>query len=344
MKKNNIKRLLALLLCALLVLLTGCASEEAAESLPTQQERTAQSQQAREQTALEQTARWLMNEVSHPGYGTLGGEWMMLGLARSGLEMPAKYLESYRENVAAYTAQLGGVLHERKYTEYSRVILAWTAIGEDARDVGGYNLLEPLADFEKTVFQGINGVVSALLALDSGNYEIPTAKPGCVQATRDGYISYLIDAQTSDGGWTLAGNTADIDLTAMTLQALAKYQDRPDVAEAVQRGLALLSERQNEDGGYTAYGAQSSETIAQVIVALTELGISPEDAAFVKNGVSLSQRLLDYRTEEGSFRHTLEEGSGANQMATEQAFYAMVAMERFREGKSSLYRMSENPA
>ena len=80
-----------------------------------------------------------------------------------------------------------------------------------------------------------------------------------------------------------------------------------------------------------------------MIVALTELGISPEDDAFVKNGVSLSQRLLDYRTEEGSFRHTLEEGSGANQMATEQAFYAMVAMERLREGKSSLYRMSEDP-
>lgn len=343
MKRNNAKRLLALMLCVLLVLLAGCASDEVTESLPAQQEQTAQSQPAQEQTPLEQTARWLMNEVPYPGYGSLGGEWMMLGLARSGLDIPREYLESYRETVAAYTAQLGGKLHERKYTEYSRVILAWTAIGEDAHDVGGYNLLEPLADFEKTVFQGINGAVFALLALDSGNYDIPEAQPGCVQATRNGYVGYLVDAQTSDGGWALTGDTADIDLTAMTLQALAKYQDRPDVAEAVRRGLDLLSQRQNEDGGYTAYGAQSSETIAQVIVALTELGISPEDDAFVKNGVSLSLRLLDYRTEEGSFRHTLEEGSGANQMATEQAFYAMVAMERLREGKSSLYRMSEDP-
>ena len=343
MKKNNVKRLLALLLCVL-TLLTGCASDEVTESLPAQREQTVQSQPAQEQTQLEQTARWLMNEVPHPGYGSLGGEWMMLGLARSGLDIPREYLEGYRETVAAYTAQLGGKLHERKYTEYSRVILAWTAIGEDAHDVGGYNLLEPLADFEKTVFQGINGAVFALLALDSGNYDIPEAQPGCVQATRDGYVGYLVDAQTSDGGWALTGDTADIDLTAMTLQALAKYQDRPDVAEAVRRGLDLLSQRQNEDGGYTAYGAQSSETIAQVIVALTELGISPEDAAFVKNGVTLPQHLLSFRTAEGSSRHTLEEGSEADQMATEQAFYAMVAMERFRNGESSLYRMSEETA
>lgn len=340
MKKNNAKHLLALLLCVL-VLLTSCASDGVTESLPAQQKQTVQSQPAQEQTPLEQTARWLMNEVPHPGYGSLGGEWLILGLARSGLDIPREYLEGYRETVAAYTAQLGGKLHERKYTEYSRVILAWTAIGEDAHDVGGYNLLEPLADFEKTVFQGINGAVFALLALDSGNYDIPEAQPGCVQATRDGYVGYLVDAQTSDGGWALTGDTADIDLTAMTLQALAKYQDRPDVAEAVRRGLDLLSQRQNEDGGYTAYGSQSSETIAQVIVALTELGISPEDAAFVKNGVTLPQRLLSFRTADGGFRHTLEEGSEADQMATEQAFYAMVAMERFQKGEASLYRMSE---
>lgn len=337
MKKSNTKRLLCLVLSVLLVLLAGCTSGQ-----PAQTTQPAQTQTGTDLTAqIEQTAQWMMTQVPKPGFGSLGGEWMMLGLARSGLEIPREYVETYRENVAAYTAQQGGVLHDKKYTEYSRVILAWTAIGEDAHDVGGYDLLEPLADFDKTSFQGLNGVVFALLALDCGNYDIPQAQPGCVQATRDGYVGYLVDAQTSDGGWNLTGDKADPDLTAMTLQALAKYTDRPDVAAAVQRGLECLSGLQDPDGGFTAYGGQSSETIAQVIVALTELGKSPEDGAFVKNGNTLMDRLLTYRLEDGTFQHVQEEGGEADLMATEQAFYAMVAAQRFREGKSSLYRMTD---
>ena len=98
----------------------------------------------------------------------------------------------YGERVAAYTAEQGGILHNRKYTEYSRVILAWTAIGRDASDVGGFNLLTPLADFEQTVFQGINGPIFALLALDSGNYEIPENIATSNQATRDMYVKSFV--------------------------------------------------------------------------------------------------------------------------------------------------------
>ena len=117
---------------------------------------------------LTQTAQWLMEQIPQPTYGSVGGEWAVFGLARSGVAVPKEYFEVYGENVAAYTAEHGGVLHAKKYTEYSRVILAWTALGKDAADVGGFNLLVPLADFDQTVFQGINGPIFALLALDSG--------------------------------------------------------------------------------------------------------------------------------------------------------------------------------
>ena len=43
----------------------------------------------------------------------------------------------------------------------------------DPRDVAGYDLTKPLGDFDKTVWQGINGPIWALIALDSGNYEVP---------------------------------------------------------------------------------------------------------------------------------------------------------------------------
>lgn len=291
--------------------------------------------------SLNDTAAFLLEAIPEPTYGSTGGEWAIFGLARSGAEVPEEYFETYFENIAAYTAELGGVLHEKKYTEYSRVILAVTAIGKDPTDVGGFDLLVPLADYEQTVFQGINGPIFALLALDSGNYEIPENVTGSIQATRELYVDYILSAECSEGGWSLAGGEADVDITAMALQALAKYQDRQDVADATERALTVLSELQNDEGGYSAFGTESSESIAQVITALAELGIPVDDSRFVKNGNTLLDRLLEYREENGSFRHLLD--GEADLMATEQAFYALAALERLEQGRNSLYDMSDVP-
>lgn len=326
------KILSVLLVIAMLFICAGC-SEEKEEQLPAVTEAAIQT----EENPLLQTAQWLRSEIPEPGYGSLGGEWLALGLARSELEGMEEYLLGYGERVAAYAAEQGGVLHAKKYTEYSRVILAWTAIGRDAADVGGFNLLVPLADFEQTVFQGVNGPIFALLALDCGNYEIPENTANSTQATRDMYVDYIVNAESPDGGWSLAGGPAEIDITAMALQALAKYQDRPDVAAAVERGLELLSQRQNDNGGFSDSTSESSETISQAIVALTELGISLEDSRFVKNGNTLKDALLRFRFSDGSFSHLMD--TDADLLATEQAFYALVAIDRMEQGKSSLYAM-----
>ena len=285
------------------------------------------------------TGQLLMDSVAEPTFGSVGGEWLVMGLARSGLEIDNEYLESYFQNLSAYTAQQGGVLHDRKYTEYSRVILAVTALDEDPTDVGGFNMLLPLADFEQTCFLGINGPIFALLALDSGNYEIPENTADSTQATRDLYVDYIINAQLPEGGWSLMGGEAEIDLTAMALQALAKYQDRKDVAEAVEKGIAILSDRQNENGGYQFNENEqaSCESVAQVIVARAELGISLDDSRFVKNGKTLLDGLMQFRQADGGFSHLV--GDETDLLATEQAFYAMVAADRMEKGEASLYRM-----
>ena len=285
------------------------------------------------------TGQLLMDSVAQPTYGSVGGEWLVMGLARSGMEISPEYFESYFQNLSAYTAQQGGVLHDRKYTEYSRVILAVTAMGEDPTDVGGFNMLLPLADFEQTCFQGINGPIFALLALDSGDYDIPENTADSTQATRDLYVDYIINAQLPEGGWSLMGGEAEIDLTAMALQALAKYQDRKDVAEAVEKGIAILSDGQNENGGYQFNENEqaSCESVAQVIVALAELGISLDDSRFVKGGKTLLDGLMQFRQADGGFSHLV--GGETDLLATEQAFYAIVAAERMEKGEASLYRM-----
>lgn len=291
-------------------------------------------------TILLDSADMLLASTPQPTYGSVGGDWMAFGLARWDGDVPQEWFDSYYNAVENYVEECGGVLDSRKYTEYSRVILALTAIGKDPTDVGGYNLLIPLADYEQTIFQGINGPIYALLALDSGNYEIPDNAAGSTQATRELYVDYILNNELADGGWSLAGGEAETDITAMALQALAKYQERQDVAGSIDRALEVLSNQQNENGGYTAYDVESSESISQVIVALTELGISMEDARFVKNGRTLQDRLLDFQTDDHGFKHVLDEEE-TNLIATEQAFYALVALERAEQGESSLYSMAD---
>lgn len=324
-----------ILVLTLLFSLTACGKKE-----PEGGQTVSMEQQKEVLTeTIAKTGTFLHSSVAEPTFGTVGGEWLVLGLARSGLEISDEYFEAYFQNVSAYTAQQGGVLHAKKYTEYSRVILAVTAIGKEPSDVGGFDMLVPLADFEQTVFQGINGPVFALLALDSGNYEIPENAADSTQATRDMYVDYIINAQLENGGWSLMGGEAEIDVTAMALQALAKYQDRKDVAEAVEKGLAVLSERQNEQGGYQYNAAEqaSCESVAQVIVALAELGIPLDDSRFVKNGNTLLDGLLQFQQADGGFSHLID--GETDLLATEQAFYALVAANRVAQGESSLYRM-----
>ena len=152
-------------------------------------------------------------------------------------------------------------------------------------------------------------------------------------------MDYIINAQLENGGWSLMGGEAEIDVTAMALQALAKYQDRKDVAEAVEKGLAVLSERQNDQGGYQYNAAESvsSESVSQVIVALAELGIALDDSRFVKNGNTLLDALMQFQQEDGGFSHLMD--GETDLLAPEQAFYALVAANRIAQGESSLYRM-----
>lgn len=295
-----------------------------------------------QKSPMEQTADYLLHTVTEPVCGSVGGEWTVLGLARSGLPVDQSYYDGYYTRLCAQLRECGGILDERRNTEYSRVILALTAIGRDPSAAAGYDLLLPLADFDKTTEQGLNGAIWALLALDAGGYEIPRTASG-TQATRERYLAYLLDAQSSSGAWSLTAGGADVDMTAMALQALAKYTADEAVQAAVTRGLDWLSGQQRPNGAYVSYGDENSESAAQVLVALCELGIAPDDARFTKNGHTLQEVLLRFACDDGSFRHVLSDRRG-DLMATEQCMYALAAVSRIERGESSLYRMqTETP-
>ena len=79
------------------------------------------------QSELQGSAAYMLSAVKAPEVGSIGGEWAVIGLARSGYPVPANYFDDYYARVEKYVKDCAGVLHERKYTEYSRVILALTA-------------------------------------------------------------------------------------------------------------------------------------------------------------------------------------------------------------------------
>lgn len=265
-----------------------------------------------------------------------GSEWLVIALARSGRDVP----DSYYDSVVKAVQSAKGQLSDKKSTEYARTILALTAIGKDPTDVGGYDLLARLADMDDVTYQGINGAIFALLALDSGKYDVPAAAEGGTQVTRDGLVAYILAQQLSDGGWALSGTSADPDVTAMALQALAPYRTGDETVDAaVDKGVQLLSDMQLSDGGYSSWGTLNSESCAQVLIALATLGIDPvSDSRFVKNGLTVLDALLAYAVS-GGFRHTVD--GEADAIATEQALCALTAYARLLDGKTALYDMTD---
>lgn len=295
--------------------------------------------------AYNKVETYLKETVTEPVCGTTGGDWVLYGMAVAGCGISDSYVAKYQAAVesalaAGYRGK-SGILHDRKYTEYSRVAVTYGELGLDPTNVKGVNLLEFLADFDAVVWQGINGPIWALQALDAGDFDIPdvsgvksrfastSGKDITNVTTRQKLIDYILDGQLADGGWALSGSVSDPDMTGMALAALAPYQSQKKVKSAINDAVEWLSGAQNSDGSYSTFGVKTSESCAQVIRGLVLCGINPNtDSRLKKNGNSVVDGLFTFYDEEvGGFRHVNEAGGGyeavVDQMATEQAYYAL---------------------
>lgn len=286
---------------------------------------------------------------------SIGSEWFVLGLVRSGMELDDSYFQTYYNHFANYLEENKGILtNSVKYTEYSKAAIVMTSIGKDARKIAGYNLLKPLADMDMVTAQGTNGPIWALIALNCyPDYTIPKVSSVSNQTTKEKLITYILEQEMLDGGWKMTGNFPDPDLTGMAIQALAPFYQKEgyeEVTAAIDRALEVLGEMQNTTGGYSTMGVETSESCSQVITALCALGIDPEkDERFVKGGNWTVENLLSYYVDGKGFMHVKADegnnGGGAagevNGMATEQAYYALTAYQRFKNGQTSLYDMSD---
>ena len=298
-------------------------------------------------SVLNATLAMQATTVAEPSFGTNYGEWTVFGLARGGYYANnSQYFADYYDRIVEYVnttaaeVDKSGALDSNKSTDNSRLIMALAAIGKDATSVGNWDLVEAYSanGINWIRKQGMNGTIWTLIALDCGGYETsdPTIRQQCVDA--------IVSAQHNDGGWSLVtakAQPSNVDITGMTLTALYPYRDQPAVAAACETAFNWLSESQLDNGGFPYGQGETSESCVWAIVACTTWGINPDtDPRFIKNGNSAIDNLLTYYLEDQAmFEHG--RGAGANAMATDQATYALVAYDRFINGKTALYDYSD---
>lgn len=295
---------------------------------------------AKELGAIYKTTGDYIEKLPGDELNAFGSEWYILGLARSGRKVFDDYYKAIEKYISENIDE-NGRLDEKRATDNAKLVLVLSALDKDVTDVGGHDLLKALSDMDYVTQQGLSGAIYALLAFDCRGYDIPSADKNVEQTSREGLVKYILDKQLKDGGWAYSGDKAEPDMTAMALQALAAYyKTDAKVKEAADKAVTCLSKLQNTTGGYDSYGSINSESAAQVITALTALGIDPDnDARFVKNGASVLDSLCGFYVDGGGFRHVSD--GKLDPTATAQGYYALAAYYRFAGSQTALYDMTD---
>src|SRR5690625_4255031 len=345
-------------------------------------------------------ARYTLETVQAPNMGTTSGDWSVMNLLRGMYtgsdymnDIPENYFEDYVERVEEYVVGREGNLDRNKSTEWSRLILALSSLDYDIKDVAGYDFIDRLSSsYQFSYRQGINGPIWEVIAMNTGGYNFYPDDSNDDVNTHSKMIEYILndEIKTSEetvGGWALFGNIPDPDITGMALQALAPYYgdkalyeetgtDIPyeELLASVERAVFTLSEVQAENGAFRAFGTVNSESTAQVIVALTALGIDPLAENIELNTINKQTNFLTDGAEQdgvttnnmvdglltfwadgsgseagvGGFKHVTtgfdgggDAGTSVNGMATDQSLYALIAYDRFIKGEAPLYDMSD---
>ena len=280
-----------LILLALLV--SACGSTEPGNGFPEDP-----------QVLTREIAAYLMEQVPSPGPASVGGDWLIKGLADSGAEVPASYYDLYYDNVRAEVKFKKGVLSDTYYTEYERVIIGLSSIGKGTV-VEGYDLAPYLDDSGKVTAQGVNASCFALIAAQEAGIKLKNEE------------LYIGDILSEIGSGEFTKDPAFADYIAIALQALSYYSGREEIDEFIEEGIRTLSEMQQDDGSYG-----SCESTAEVIAALGRLGIDPAgDERFIKNSRTVADGLMVYYLGNGKFCHTLEIKE-ADMMSSEKALLA----------------------
>ncbi|MBJ8008833.1 DUF4430 domain-containing protein [Bacillus cereus] len=257
----------------------------------------------------------------------IGSDWIAVGLARSGVNVPLETKINYVKPVAEKVKKR---LNRFSATDLARTIIMMNAMNVDPTKVEGQNLVQNL--FESDKVNSVTGYAFTLLALDTKKYEVPAE----AKWNRAALVQALLQAQHTDGGWTYDSSSSkesasNVDVTSMVLAALAPYQEQQDVKPAIQKAVDYLYKQQLGNGGFAADGQENSNSTAQAIIGLSL--VKDVDHNRLNKAV---QNLMSYQLPNGEFKWLPSDQNGSG-MATEQAFLALL---QFKELGKSIYDWS----
>jgi LPXTG-motif cell wall-anchored protein len=279
----------------------------------------------------DQVAPLVRSAVKYMVKHGVNDEFAIMGLKKAGENIPASYLQEAAKSLKGNNGTF------RNVTDYERMALGITAAGKNAANFSGYNLIKNIYSNDRMTNQGTNGIIFALLSIDSGKYKLPAN----AKWSRGKLVQYLVSHQLKDGSWALYGNTSSVDITAMTLSALAPYKSQGPVKNAIDKAVHWLSMKQDKQGGYSSSdnGGDSSETTAQVIIGLTSVNVSPGSKEFTKQGGNLLKHLVTFKQKDGGYAHIVT-NHASDQISTTQALLGLTAYQSYLSGKGSVYQFS----
>lgn len=213
----------------------------------------------------------------------------LLFVGRSQASVPpavGSYLSSVKNNEWATIGQavLGNTPSDISFlktlsgntaNDYSKAILALTALGKDPRFFGSENLVDGL----RQKFN--NGQIGDLTLLSDDMFGIIALRASGVPSD-DTIISqdaaYIKSKQLADGSWDFSASSShgSSDLTAMGIMALVAA-GVPTNDSAIKNAIDYLQKSQNNDGGWPIQpsGLSNSESTAWVLSAIYALGDNP---------------------------------------------------------------------
>src|SRR5699024_1249807 len=178
-------------------------------------------------------SRYTLETVPKPNMGTTSGEWSVMNLLRgmyTGYDyvnyIPSTYFTDYIQRIEEYVDNKNGNLDRNKSTEWSRLILALSALDYDISNVADYDFIERLSESHRFSYrQGINGPIWEIIAMNTGGYEFYKDPDNDDVNTYGKMIDYILDKEIeqsdeTSGGWTLE-NLGGVELvTVITCMAL----------------------------------------------------------------------------------------------------------------------------
>ena len=343
--RNQRSVFLTLAICILLLLLTGCGNRNV-KSYPDVLDDIDRYFKA--EGDLSRNEDITLASWYRPGDSLT--DWIIISEIRQGKRLDN---EKYISDITAYISESykdPDKLDRIKATEWHRITMAVLLADGDPRKMVSQNgdSIDLFADgvynwdqTDRLDTQGANALIYALNVIRAGDYAIPA--DGRYQ--EKDIIGSLLEYQGENGAFGLTGEGADVDITAMAVQALAPYASKYEEAnEAVESAVGFLSEAQRAGGFYVFGNRYSSETCSQVIMALAAAGIDPgKDERFIKSGVSVADALMSFRNSDGGFASQLGKNGKpeeSDMLATRQAACAITSMLLLDKGNGDYFDFS----